>query len=43
MGVMGQESKIRMRNPRVKISGRKTSDSSKESRNGKVSGEDRTA
>jgi hypothetical protein len=40
---MGQESKIRMQEPRVKISGRKTTDRRNESRNGKVSGEDRTA
>jgi len=40
---MGQQSKIRMQESRVKISCRRLSDRGKESRNGKVSRADKTA
>jgi len=40
---MGRASKIRMQEPRAKISGRKTRNSSEDSRNGGVSRADRTA
>jgi hypothetical protein len=40
---MRKWSKIRMQESGVKISGRKTSNSNEESRNGKVTGGDKTA
>jgi hypothetical protein len=40
---MGQESKIRMQDSKVKISRGKISNGSKDSRNGEVSRADRTA
>jgi hypothetical protein len=39
----GEQSKIRMQESRVKISGRKVTDRGKESRNGEVSRADKTA
>jgi hypothetical protein len=39
---MGERSKIRMQDSRVKLSGRKISNSSKDSRNREVSRADRT-